>query len=144
LDLAHSANQKKPNPMSKITKNAIIVKSDPQTRNTRAVFTRPAYPIPARILGVLGGSRVRKSKPAQCGAGLKNRQYPPRPDPCTALSNPGNVGRHNHSLLGPSVSAGGLHGLVHAPSHLRLGNGSDTICNISPQMTHNIVHFWLP
>jgi hypothetical protein len=46
---------------------------------------------------------------------------------------PDNVGRHNHPLSGPSVPAGGLHGLVHAPSHLRLGNGSDTICNIPPQ-----------
>jgi hypothetical protein len=44
------------------------------------------------------------------------------------------VGRHNHPFLGPSVLAGDPHGLVHVP-HLRLGNGSDTICNNSPPMT---------
>jgi hypothetical protein len=63
---------------------------------------------------------------------------------------PGNVERHNHQLLGPSVpandlhgvppflaklvSAGDPHGLVYAlSSHLRLNNDSNTICNDPPQ-----------
>jgi hypothetical protein len=64
---------------------------------------------------------------------------------------PGDVGHHNHPLLGPSVPAGGLvglahswhssqrasasdlHGFVQAPPYLKLGNGSNTICNTSPQ-----------
>jgi hypothetical protein len=33
------------------------------------------------------------------------------------------------------VPTGDPHELVHAPTHLRLGNGSDTICNYTPQMT---------
>jgi hypothetical protein len=57
---------------------------------------------------------------------------------------PGDVRRHNHNLLGPSIPAGDPYGitsflvshrvpasdpyrLVHASPHLKLVNGSDTI-----------------
>jgi hypothetical protein len=63
---------------------------------------------------------------------------------------PGNVGHHNHHLSGPSVLVGEPYGIspflasqrvpasdpslacAHSP-HLKLGNGSNTICNTSPQ-----------
>jgi hypothetical protein len=41
------------------------------------------------------------------------------------------VGRHNHPLFGPSVP----HWACARSHHLRLGNGSDTICNDPPLMT---------
>jgi hypothetical protein len=69
------------------------------------------------------------------------------------------VGRHDHSLLGPSVPAGDPHGITHywrpgecplatliglcTLPHLRLGNDSDTICNDQLQR-YNIVRFLLP
>jgi len=70
------------------------------------------------------------------------------------FSYPSDVGRYNHLLLGPSVSACGPHGIPHSwrhnkcllatimslctLPHLKLGNGSDTIYNDPPQR-HNIV-----
>jgi hypothetical protein len=48
---------------------------------------------------------------------------------------PNDVGLHNHPFFGPSVPAGVPHWACARSHHLRLGNGSDTICNDSPPMT---------
>jgi hypothetical protein len=56
---------------------------------------------------------------------------------------PGDVGCHNHPLLGPSVPAGDPHRLVHAPTNSGKAMALIPFVTTHPQW-HNIVRFWLP
>ncbi|GLT72821.1 hypothetical protein SLA2020_447210 [Shorea laevis] len=49
-----------------------------------------------------------------------------------ASSSPGDVGRHNYPLFGPSILARDPSWTCARSPHLRLDNGFDTICNNSP------------